>query len=148
MAWVVVGHPLNRSDAIFALYVLHICSCEDTMFLISNLEDAASFVAHEASIGAKTIAHGLAVVAKDASPAVVEGLTAMIDPAAVKYERLAFALLGPAAHAASAVADAAQAEFISIPTDKTMLLALKDCWEDLKAQLAMKGIVPKADTTK
>ena len=124
------------------------------MFGVSTIEGIASTVAHDAVIGAKAIESVLKKVEGSVAPALVEGITAVIDPNAVKYEQLAFALLGPCAAAAAAVVDAGSSGFLNVQFDTAMILALKACWVDLQSNLKAKGVLvapaakPTASTTK
>ena len=106
------------------------------------------------SFGIKTIEHALAVAAQDvvkgakaadsflqkvaaqgkvAEP-VIENLTAMIDPAAVVYERAAFAALGLVAKAAGAADAATAAKGLLIPLDQEAWADFQEVWNDLKSK--------------
>lgn len=98
------------------------------------------------SFGISTIEHGLAVVAGDivkgakavdaflkaavskgaAAEPIIESLTAMVDPAAVQYERAAFQALGLVAKAAADADSAAASKGLVITLDQ-------EAWADFVA---------------
>lgn len=97
-------------------------------FKIANIEHAIATLAHDVVKGAKAvdifIQKAAAAGAKNAP--LVEQLTAMVDPAAVPFERAAFAALGLVAKAAGEADSAAAAKGVSITLDQ-------QAWADFKA---------------
>ena len=97
-------------------------------FGISTIEHGLAVVAGDIVKGAKAVDAFLqAAVAKGATAApVIEGLTAIVDPAAVVYERAAFQALGLVAKAAADADAATAAKGISISLDQ-------QTWQDFVA---------------
>jgi hypothetical protein len=97
-------------------------------FKISSIEHGISVLAQDVVKGARAVDTFLqkatAIAAKNAP--MVEELTAMIDPAAVPFERAAFTALGLVAKAAGDADAATAAKGISITLDQAT-------WADFKA---------------
>jgi hypothetical protein len=98
------------------------------MIGIVTIEHALATVAHDVVKGAHAVDQFLAkaVVKGVAAAPVIESLTAMIDPAAVPFERAAFAALGLVAKAAGEADAATAAKGLSITLDQ-------QSWADFKA---------------
>jgi hypothetical protein len=98
------------------------------MIKIQSVEHAIAILAHDVVKGAKAVDTFLqkasVTAAKDAP--LVESLTAMVDPAAVPFERAAFTALGLVVKAAGDADAAAAAKGISITLDQ-------QTWADFKA---------------
>jgi hypothetical protein len=98
------------------------------MFSISSIEHGIATLAHDVVKGAKAvdvfIAKAAALGAKNAP--LVEQLTAMVDPAAVPFERAAFAALGLVAKAAGEADAASASKGVNITLDQ-------QTWADFKA---------------
>lgn len=98
------------------------------MIGITSIEHALATLAHDVVKGAKavdTFLQKAAVKATAAAPT-IEALTAMVDPAAVPFERAAFAALGLVAKAAGDADAAAAAKGLTITLDQ-------QAWADFKA---------------
>ncbi len=98
------------------------------MIGITSIEHGIATLAHDVVKGAHAVNLFLqkAVVKGAAAAPVIESLTAMIDPAAVPFERAAFAALGLVAKAAGEADAAASAKGLSITLDQ-------QTWADFKA---------------
>lgn len=98
------------------------------MIGIISIEHALATVAHDVVKGAHAVNTFLAKVATKGITAAptIEALTAMIDPAAVPFERCAFAALGLIAKAAGQADAAAAAKGLTITLDQ-------QAWADFKA---------------
>ena len=98
------------------------------MIGITSIEHGIAALAHDVVKGAKAVDAFLQkAVAKGAAAApTIEALTAMVDPAAVPFERAAFAALGLIAKAAGDADAAAAAKGLTITLDQ-------QAWADFKA---------------
>jgi hypothetical protein len=98
------------------------------MIGITSIEHALATVAHDVVKGSHAVDTFLqrAIVKGAAAEPVIESLTAMVDPAAVPFERAAFAALGIVAKAAGAADAAAAAKGLTITLDQ-------QTWADFKA---------------
>jgi hypothetical protein len=98
------------------------------MIGILSIEHAISTLTHDIVKGAHAVDTFLAKASVKATAAAptIEALTAMIDPAAVPFERAAFAALGLVAKAAGQADAAAASKGLSITLDQ-------QSWADFKA---------------
>ena len=98
------------------------------MFNITTIEHAIATLAHDVVKGAKAVDVFMqkAVLKSAVAAPVIESLTAMVDPAAVPFERAAFAALGLVAKAAGDADAAAAAKGLTITLDQ-------QAWSDFKA---------------
>lgn len=98
------------------------------MIGITSIEHGISTLAHDVVKGAHAVDAFLqkAVVKGAAAAPTIEALTAMVDPAAVPFERAAFAALGLIAKAAGDADAAAAAKGLTITLDQ-------QAWADFKA---------------
>ena len=97
-------------------------------FNIVSIEHGIAVLAQDAVKGAKAVDTFLAkaVIKGAAAAPVIESLTAIVDPAAVPFERAAFAALGIIAKAAGEADSASAAKGLSITLDQ-------QTWADFKA---------------
>jgi hypothetical protein len=98
------------------------------MFSITSIEHGIAALAHDVVKGAHAVDAFLqkaAILGAKNAP-MIESLTAMVDPAAVPFERAAFAALGLVAKAAGEADAAAAAKGVSITLDQ-------QSWADFKA---------------
>jgi hypothetical protein len=98
------------------------------MFSITSVEHGIATLAHDVVKGAKAVdlfIQKVAVLGAKNAP-MIESLTAMVDPAAVPFERAAFAALGVVAKAAGEADAAGAAKGLSITLDQ-------QAWADFKA---------------
>ena len=98
------------------------------MIGILSIEHALSTLAHDIVKGAHAVDSFLAKASIKATAAAptIEALTAMVDPAAVPFERAAFAALGLIAKAAGEADAAAAAKGLTITLDQ-------QAWADFQA---------------
>ena len=98
------------------------------MFSILTMEHAIATLAHDVVKGAHAVDVFIAKVAAQGVKAepIVEEISAMVDPAAIPFERAAFAALGIISKAAGTADAAAAAGGISITLDQ-------QSWADFKA---------------
>lgn len=97
-------------------------------FSISSIEHGIATLAHDVVKGAHAVDAFLqkAAAKGNAAAPVIESLTAIVDPAAVPFERAAFAALGIIAKAAGEADSAAAAKGLSVTLDQ-------QSWADFKA---------------
>jgi hypothetical protein len=116
------------------------------MFGITSIEHGIATLAHDIVKGAHavdTFLEKAAVLGVKEAP-LIENLTAMVDPAAVPFERAAFAALGVVAKAAGEADAAAAAKGISITLDQQAWAEFKAVYDELssKAKFLASGSVP------
>lgn len=106
------------------------------MFSISSVAHGIAVLAHDVVKGAKAVdlfIQKVAVLGVKNEP-LIEKLTAMIDPAAVPFERAAFAALGHLAKAAGEADAAAAAKGLSITLDQQSWADFKAVYDELSSK--------------